>query len=307
MFFASRHILTCFCLGSLLFAASPAVLHAAAETPATQDAASGAQNWQVIDSGTRPAYAGIQGGTAPLTILRSSNGLLFAFTGQTGNDFTLVLRGNSSNASSPRPKDHTQQPGAAEQSADAPEAALPSDRDEALSRVADEAHARQRTVPVVPETHNGKAQADTPQTGNAASIGQQALATEEKTVAAAPKAAPEVPAQTQANASAAPPSVAASTPAAPANAPSASLTLPASALPQGSSLAETLSMPAAETPTLIFASGDLASEISVSEAVVPFGLPLPGERMGTPPPPLPEVPPLKLGDYRSILNSKGSL
>lgn len=301
MFFASRHILPCFCLGSLLFAAPPAVLHAAAETPAPQDAASDAQNWQVIDSGTRPAYAGIQGGTAPLTILRSSNGLMFAFTGQTGNDFTLVLRGNSANASSPRPKDDAQQPAAAEQNADAPEAALPPEREEALSRVADEAHARQRAV-AAPEGHSGKAEADALQTGNTTAGKQPEHATEEKAVAAAPA----VPARMQASTSAAPSSAPASTPAAPLTAP-ASLTLPASALPQGNSLAETLSLPAAETPTLIFASGDLASEISVSEAVVPFGLPLPGERMGTPPPPLPEVPPLKLGDYRSILKNKGSL
>ena len=278
MFSASRHIFPCLCIGSLLFAASPAVSYAATENSSSQDAASDAQNWQSIDSGTRPAYAGIQGGTAPLTILRSSNGLLFAFTGQTGNDFTLVLRGNSANASSPRPKEQAQQPVAAEQNAGTQEAALSPEREEALSRVADEAHARHRTVASQEKT-------DAQQRGNAEAAGVQPPAAENKTAATALSG----PAQEQ------------------ASAPTALLAVPASASPQGKSLVETLSAPAGEAPVLIFASGDLASEISVSEAVVPFGLPLPGERVGMPPPPLPEIPPLNLRVYRSILYSRDNL
>ncbi|MDR2160724.1 MAG: hypothetical protein LBO77_01055 [Desulfovibrio sp.] len=53
------------------------------------------RGWVTIESGGRPAYVGIHGGTAPISLLRASNGLLFAFTGQTGNDFLHVLRGNS--------------------------------------------------------------------------------------------------------------------------------------------------------------------------------------------------------------------
>lgn len=51
--------------------------------------------WIVIEQGTRPVYAGIHGGTVPLTVLRASNGALFALAGETGSDFMNVLRGNT--------------------------------------------------------------------------------------------------------------------------------------------------------------------------------------------------------------------
>ena len=57
-------------------------------------------NWVKMEPGGRQAYVGIHGGTAPLSLVCSTDGVLFAFTGQTGNDFTHVLRGgNASRAS----------------------------------------------------------------------------------------------------------------------------------------------------------------------------------------------------------------
>lgn len=49
------------------------------------------EQWVRLESGARPAYVGIQGGTAPVSLLRATNGSLFVFTGNTGNDFTQVL------------------------------------------------------------------------------------------------------------------------------------------------------------------------------------------------------------------------
>ena len=53
------------------------------------------QGWVQIEPGMRPAYVGIHGGTAPLSVVRASNGTLFAVTGQTGNDFMHVLKRNN--------------------------------------------------------------------------------------------------------------------------------------------------------------------------------------------------------------------
>lgn len=49
-----------------------------------------------FEASQRPAYIGIHGGTAPISLLRAPNGLLVAFTGQTGNDFVLTLQNNAS-------------------------------------------------------------------------------------------------------------------------------------------------------------------------------------------------------------------
>lgn len=61
---------------------------------ATQSSGSGGRysGWVSLEPGTRPAYVGIHGGTAPITLLRSPEGALFAYTGTTGNDFLQILR-----------------------------------------------------------------------------------------------------------------------------------------------------------------------------------------------------------------------
>jgi hypothetical protein len=53
---------------------------------------SGGSGWIRLGEGTRPAYVGIHGGTAPISLLRSPGGVLFALTGTTGNDFSRILR-----------------------------------------------------------------------------------------------------------------------------------------------------------------------------------------------------------------------
>ena len=69
----------------------------AGQHPEGEDvAAAQAHNgWIKLESGSRQAYVGIHGGTAPLSLMRSSDGVLFAFTGQTGNDFLHVLKGGN--------------------------------------------------------------------------------------------------------------------------------------------------------------------------------------------------------------------
>ena len=59
--------------------------------------------WVIMEPGSRPAYVGIHGGTAPVS-LHSANGTLFAFTGLTGNDFIHVLQGNAPNPGSAQQK-----------------------------------------------------------------------------------------------------------------------------------------------------------------------------------------------------------
>lgn len=98
--------------------------------PAGEDvAAAQAHNgWIKLEPGSRQAYVGIHGGTAPLSLMRSSDGVLFAFTGQTGNDFLHVLKGgNASRQSADHSGQHaaagrTKESGAT-QAASAPQAA----------------------------------------------------------------------------------------------------------------------------------------------------------------------------------------
>ena len=53
-----------------------------------------------MESGSRQAYVGIHGGTAPLSLLWSDDGVVIAFTGRTGNDFLDILRGGNASRSS---------------------------------------------------------------------------------------------------------------------------------------------------------------------------------------------------------------
>ncbi len=69
--------------------------------------------WKRVPGGSRPAYAGIQGGTVPVSLLQASNGTIFVVPGRTGNDFTHVLRGtngtpeNTAQAAKPAPQPET--------------------------------------------------------------------------------------------------------------------------------------------------------------------------------------------------------
>ena len=86
----------------------------AGQHPEGQDVAAAQlhDGWIKLESGSRQAYVGIHGGTAPLSLMRSSDGVLFAFTGQTGNDFLHVLKGGNASRQS---ADHSGQRAAAGQ------------------------------------------------------------------------------------------------------------------------------------------------------------------------------------------------
>ena len=56
------------------------------------------RGWVNIEPGSRPAYVGIHGGTAPITLLHSHKGSLLGYTGNTGNDFIQLLQGKESPA-----------------------------------------------------------------------------------------------------------------------------------------------------------------------------------------------------------------
>ncbi|MDR2669108.1 MAG: hypothetical protein LBC14_04030 [Desulfovibrio sp.] len=57
-----------------------------------KEAADADDGWVRMEQGSRPAYVGIHGGTAPLSLLRTPDGDIFALTGNTGNDFSRILR-----------------------------------------------------------------------------------------------------------------------------------------------------------------------------------------------------------------------
>ena len=56
------------------------------------------QNWVSMPAGAKSAYLGIQGGTVPLTLMRSPNGALIALPGRSGHDFMETLSGNPGKA-----------------------------------------------------------------------------------------------------------------------------------------------------------------------------------------------------------------
>ena len=63
------------------------------------------RGWVNLEPGAKPAYVGIQGGTAPITLLRSPKGSLLGYTGNTGNDFIHILQGKEPPSLSLPPSD----------------------------------------------------------------------------------------------------------------------------------------------------------------------------------------------------------
>ncbi|MDR0338673.1 MAG: hypothetical protein LBH65_00170 [Desulfovibrio sp.] len=79
------------CLSFCLFVLAPAVCHSEdGDLPLAQPRHK-AKAWVELGEGARPAYVGIQGGTAPLRLLRAADGAVFSMTGNTGNDFVHLL------------------------------------------------------------------------------------------------------------------------------------------------------------------------------------------------------------------------
>lgn len=103
-----KHILSYALLGALILPSATTAL--AVEAPEKKPAATSRKKqpdphkpdkdgWVRAESGARPAFVGIQGGTARVSLMRAPNGVLVAFTGQTGNDFAQLLRGHDGNGS----------------------------------------------------------------------------------------------------------------------------------------------------------------------------------------------------------------
>lgn len=86
------HIAALLALPVLLFTQAAVCANGGPPNEADQEP----DGWVQLEPGSRPAYVGIQGGTAPVSLLRATNGSLFVFTGNTGNDFTQVLHNDGS-------------------------------------------------------------------------------------------------------------------------------------------------------------------------------------------------------------------
>ncbi|MDR2077014.1 MAG: hypothetical protein LBP61_08840 [Desulfovibrio sp.] len=292
---SSLPLLLGLCSIALLPAAFPTRAGGAeAAPPARED------GWITIEPGSRPAYVGIHGGTAPISLLRASNGLLFAFTGQTGNDFLHILRGNATHApgASPAMNDRSRitTPALA---ASPPETAAPGAAPSAPER--NEAETREETAPSLQ--------------ASPALLPDGPVLAEGKS-RAAPEETPPPPGQNEP--ASLPPGAhisrepATLSPARPDSAADAAEELlpPQAAIPPA--VEAILADVPAGGPSLVFASGGLAQVIVESQAFVPFGLPLPGEKAdneekGLPAGTIPAFAPLKLRDYRPILRYTGGV
>ena len=82
-----------YCLSVCTLSASGPVLGATLPDQGTKPVQS-RPVWISVSPGARPAYVGIQGGTAPLTLSACADGSIIAFTGASGNDFTKILHKN---------------------------------------------------------------------------------------------------------------------------------------------------------------------------------------------------------------------
>lgn len=61
-----------------------------------------AGGWVHMAAGTKAVFPGIHGGTAPVSLVPLADGRLFALTGKTGQDFTLLIRGKAVETQEPR-------------------------------------------------------------------------------------------------------------------------------------------------------------------------------------------------------------
>jgi hypothetical protein len=239
-----------------------------------------ANGWVKVESGSRQAYVGIHGGTAPLSLMRSTDGLLIAFTGQTGNDFMQVLKGGNASRSTfanPEPQQGL--------ISDAPSS--PANPD---SRMA--------------SRRSGSGKARRAHSGSAASAPKPAALADKSRGAAKPLAAPAAH-----NSAAAAPG--AFRPARP-QAGEQEVTKPAA--PQAArSLPGKQDPPPGQSVSLVFASSKQASNISgSSNDYLPFGLtPAAAASQGAAPqasrPDFSRYKPLKLRSYQRILAHSGSM
>ncbi len=278
--------------------------------------------WVKVESGSRQAYVGIHGGTAPLTLMRSADGVLFAFTGQTGNDFTQVLKGGNASRSAANAPSHPDQNGA-ENAAGPLERTTPAEG-QALNS---DGQAALPASTQAPEAEKADTQL------SASSPADPASGSAAPSVAAA--SAPAVPSPSPVTQPAPAPVQTSALSSAPAGQPAG--TAAPSAAPvadeQGKST-DAASAPApasggkeqapANSADLVFASGGLASNIKGSpEDYLPFGLTpqaavveqeqesqISREELAPLPVPVrlaPAPKPLKLRSYQQVLSYPGSV
>lgn len=290
MSISAPSLLTGFCRLALCAALLPA---------RAEGAAAAHDRWITIEPGYRPAYVGIHGGTAPISLLRASNGLLFAFTGQTGNDFLHILRGNATGApnASPATSGRDGTTGPAPGAASLPEAAAPAAgepspdkedlrKDAPPSAQSSPAPAPKTSAPAEEKTADPRDKIPPPPVRTEASVPPSARED------LSPPSAASVPVDSVRPADAA-----------------AETGAPRMAIPPA--VEAILSDVPAGGPSLVFASGDLAHALVESQDFVPFGLPLPGEKAEEEKTlaaaDVPSFKPLKLLDYRPLLRYSGGL
>ena len=272
----------------------------------TQSAPGEKDGWIVIEQGTRPVYAGIHGGTVPLTVLRASNGALFALAGETGSDFMNVLRGNTTGTGRGAAAQATLQE---EKAAELPtaEAPLP----QAENSVPESTHQTQERQAAPSGQNNATAQA------NVLQPIVSPMATANSTAPAAGKPAPAAPLAPVVHAPSPTAKAAAPAPKGPAappiaeKAPSAKATPPLEQTiepPKDPMVAKLLGIPPPEAD-LVIASSDLAHRLNNANAdLSPFGLTadladLEDEEQAPvqKPKPTATLPKLTLGSYKDIL------
>jgi hypothetical protein len=301
-----RSLLAGFCCLALFPALPPAQAEGA---DAGQIAAPAAaeDRWVTIEPGSRPAYVGIHGGTAPISLLRASNGLLFAFTGQTGNDFLHILRGNATSAPDASPatpgRDRAAEPAPAAASLPetaAPAAGPPSPAGEnaGAGKVAlTSAQASPVPLPEAPALAEKKTAHPLPR---------------DKTPLPPTRVGDLAPSSSQEDPSPPPAPSAAAGSVRPADADAAAESDAPPRITIPPAVEASLSDVPAGGPSLVFATGDLAHALVESQAFVPFGLPLPGEKTAEgekkiATPDIPPFRPIKLLDYRPLLRYPGGL
>ncbi|WP_156907957.1 hypothetical protein [Desulfovibrio cuneatus] len=274
--------------------------------------------WIVIEQGTRPVYAGIHGGTVPLTVLRASNGALFALAGETGSDFMNVLRGNTTGTGRGAAAQQEEEKTAEQPNREASQPPQPSVPETATQQAA--APPQSQAESAQPESaHQEQTATGNPGKEQNATIQAEALqqpvapvATANSTAPAAGKPVPSEPLAPAANASANAPMAEAAPPAPPAGKPPlANATTPqeeAKKPPKDPMVAKLLGIPPPEAD-LVIASSDLAHRLKNANAdLAPFGLTAdPADQEDEKQAPTPKskpaaaLPKLTLGSYKDVL------
>ena len=277
--------------------------------------------WKRVPGGSRPAYAGIQGGTVPVSLLQASNGTIFVVPGRTGNDFTHVLRGTNGTpevtgqgagrlGAAPQAQSTA---GGQNASAVQTNATLPVDvvqaaqADQAAAAPvvpAGAAPAAPGTAPAAPQQTTAQADAQAAPQNDTSTAQPVPVAQAAPAAVQAAGSTPQTVAQVDGKAAPktiqAPPAEAGHMAAA-----DTAKTLPAEAHAASAEPA------AAQEDHVVFASADLAARLSETPELAPFGLTADASDVEPPFQPAPANPtkpakagpkPLRLGSYQTVLS-----